>query len=76
MDYKYQRDNTSEFFTDEVLHAWNDLMPRGMGFQIVDDTEKYSNLPMRPIEWPDHTVYTTSMTHQLHCLVRIVVPGS
>lgn len=27
MEYKYQRENTSEFFTDEVMHAWNDLMP-------------------------------------------------
>jgi hypothetical protein len=27
MDYKYQRDNTSEFFTPEVMNAWNELMP-------------------------------------------------
>lgn len=27
MEYKYQRENTSEFFSDEVMHAWNDIMP-------------------------------------------------
>lgn len=71
MEYKYQRENTSEFFTDEVMHAWNDLMPRGMGFQSVNDTSPYHDLPT-PIEWPDQTVFTTSMTHQLHCLFAIV----
>jgi hypothetical protein len=72
MDYKYARDNTSEFFTDEVLHAWNDLMPRGMGFVWVNDTEKYHDLPT-PVEWDEgKTVFTTSMTHQLHCLVSRV----
>ncbi|KAB5582296.1 hypothetical protein GE09DRAFT_263226 [Coniochaeta sp. 2T2.1] len=71
MEYKYQRENTSEFFTDEVMGAWNELMPRGMGFQSVNDTSKYHDLPT-PIEWPDQTVFTTSMTHQLHCLFAIV----
>jgi hypothetical protein len=89
MEYKYQRENTSEFFTDEVMHAWNDLMPSmlylpghnykgdanpvsgGMGFQSVNDTTPYHDLPT-PIEWPDQTVFTTSMTHQLHCLVCLI----
>jgi len=42
-----------------------------MGFQWVNETEKYHDLPT-PIEWPDKTVFTTSMTHQLHCLFAIV----
>jgi len=42
-----------------------------MGFQVVNDTTKYHDLPT-PIEWPDKTVFTTSMTHQLHCLYAIV----
>jgi hypothetical protein len=41
-----------------------------MGFQWVKDPSKYHDLPT-PIEWyDDMTVFTTSMTHQLHCLVR------
>ncbi|RDW69901.1 hypothetical protein BP5796_08298 [Coleophoma crateriformis] len=63
--------NTSEFFKPEVLTAWNDLMPVGMGFQWVNDTHRYHDLP-HPIEWPDKTVFTTSMTHQLHCLYAVV----
>lgn len=64
--------NTSEFFTDEVLNKWNMLMPKGMGFVWVNESHRYSNLPKRPVEWPDKTVYTTSMTHQLHCLFAVV----
>lgn len=83
--------NTSEFFTDEVLQKWNNLMPsmwfhfpvsfptsftfssnqltEGMGFQWVNNTEKYNNLP-HPIDWYEGmTVFTTSVTHQIHCLV-------
>ncbi|KAL2066331.1 hypothetical protein VTL71DRAFT_2402 [Oculimacula yallundae] len=63
--------NTSEFFREEVLVAWNELMPIGMGFQWVNDTHKYHDLPT-PIVWPNKTVFTTSMTHQLHCLFAIV----
>lgn len=63
--------NTSEFFKPEVLTAWNELMPIGMGFQWVNDTHRYHDLP-HPIMWPDKTVFTTSMTHQLHCLFAVV----
>ncbi|KAF9728696.1 hypothetical protein PMIN01_13076 [Paraphaeosphaeria minitans] len=63
--------NTSEFFTPETLHAWNDLMPKGMGFQSIPDPENYHDLPT-PIVWPNQTVFTTSMTHQLHCLFAVV----
>ena len=44
-----------------------------MGFQWVKNPEKYHDLPT-PIEWPDKTVFTTSVTHQIHCLVCL--PGS
>ncbi|KAK3369961.1 hypothetical protein B0H63DRAFT_564223 [Podospora didyma] len=71
MDQTYAPMNTSEFFTDEVLDKWNKLMPVGMGFVWVNDTEKYHDLPT-PVDWPDKTVFTTSMTHQLHCLFAIV----
>ncbi|KAK0629492.1 hypothetical protein B0T17DRAFT_525637 [Bombardia bombarda] len=70
-DQSYAPTNTSEFFTDEVLDKWNKLMPVGMGFVWVNETHKYHDLPT-PIDWPDKTVFTTSMTHQLHCLFAIV----
>ncbi|KAF2119420.1 hypothetical protein BDV96DRAFT_642445 [Lophiotrema nucula] len=64
--------NTSEFFKPEVLRAWNELMPIGMGFQEIPDPENYHDLPT-PIQWTDNkTVFTTSMTHQLHCLYAVV----
>ncbi|ROW08729.1 hypothetical protein VPNG_06437 [Cytospora leucostoma] len=67
-DTSYAPMNSSEFFTDEVLQKWNDLMPKGMGFQWVNETHKYHDLP-KPIEWDEGmTVFTTSVTHQLHCL--------
>ncbi|KAF1836512.1 hypothetical protein BDW02DRAFT_545869 [Decorospora gaudefroyi] len=63
--------NTSEFFKPEVLRAWNELIPVGMGFQSIPDPENYNDLPT-PIIWPNQTVFTTSMTHQLHCLYAVV----
>lgn len=43
-----------------------------MGFQHIKHPEDYHDLPT-PIVW-DHnkTVFTTSMTHQLHCLYAVV----
>ncbi|KAK0721016.1 hypothetical protein B0H67DRAFT_577952 [Lasiosphaeris hirsuta] len=71
MDQSYAPTNTSDFFTDEVLDKWNKLMPKGMGFVWVNDTQKYHDLPT-PVDWPDKTVFTTSLTHQLHCLYAVV----
>jgi hypothetical protein len=42
-----------------------------MGFQSIPDPESYHDLPT-PIVWPNATVFTTSMTHQLHCLYAVV----
>ncbi|CAK7223359.1 hypothetical protein SEUCBS140593_005209 [Sporothrix eucalyptigena] len=69
-DQSYAPMNTSEFFTEEVLQKWNHLMPVGMGFVWVNDTHRYHDLPT-PIDWPDKTVFTTSVTHQIHCLFTI-----
>jgi hypothetical protein len=64
--------NISEFFNPEVLDRWNKLMPKGIGFQEVPDPSKYHDLPT-PIVWDEgHTVFTTSWTHQLHCLWAVV----
>ena len=67
-DQTYMPMNSSEFFTKEALQKWNELMPIGMGFVWVNDTHRYHDLPT-PIEWPDKVVFTTSVTHQIHCLV-------
>jgi hypothetical protein len=67
-DPSYAPTNTSEFFTEEVLDKWNALMPQGLGFVWVNDTHRYHDLP-KPIEWPGRTVFTTSVTHHIHCLV-------
>ena len=70
-DESYAPTNTSEFFSDETLEKWNDLMPKGIGMVWVNNTEQYDNLPV-PIRWDrdaSRTVFTTSATHQLHCLV-------
>ncbi|KAI0484109.1 hypothetical protein GGR56DRAFT_612359 [Xylariaceae sp. FL0804] len=70
-DSSYAPNNTAEFFTEEVLQKWNDLMPKGNGFVWVNDTHRYHDLPT-PVDFPGKTVFTTSVTHQLHCLFAIV----
>jgi len=73
-EYDYAPNNISEFFEPEVLDRWNKLMPKGIGFQEVKDpgNPKYHDLPT-PVSWYEgQTVFTTSWTHQLHCLWAIV----
>jgi hypothetical protein len=38
----------------------------------VKDPSKYNNLPHPIHDYPAQTVYTTSVTHQLHCLYTIL----
>lgn len=66
-------ENGSEFFTEEVRQKWLGIVPKGLGYVEVHDPSKYDNLPTRPLEGPNikNTVYTTSVTHQLHCLYNI-----
>ncbi len=45
--------------------------PEGLGYVKISDPEKYNNLPTPLLEYPPST-FTTSMTHQLHCLHAIV----
>jgi hypothetical protein len=52
-------------------HLLIPLIIVGMGFQQIPDPSLYHDLPT-PIVWPNATVYTTSMTHQLHCLYAVV----
>jgi hypothetical protein len=45
------------------------IIAAGLGFVKVDNPEDYDNLPT-PLAEYNGTVFTTSMTHQLHCLVH------
>ncbi|KAL2141205.1 hypothetical protein VTI28DRAFT_2711 [Corynascus sepedonium] len=68
----YAPNNISRFFEPEVLDRWNKLMPKGIGFQRVDNPSDYHDLPT-PISWYEgQTVFTTSWTHQLHCLWAVI----
>lgn len=46
------------------------MVPKGLGYVQVDDPSGYDNLP-HPLRGFSRTVFTTSMTHQLHCLYNI-----
>lgn len=48
----------------------------GLGFVEIKDPSSYDGLPTPLYNFPNRTVYTTSMTHQLHCLVRLPPPPS
>jgi len=74
-DSRYIRDRSSTSSEDDTLKSWLALVPRGLGFILVDKPEKY-NLPPPIRMWNETvsnmTVYTTSVTHQLHCLHAIM----
>jgi len=48
------------------------MVPAGLGYLQVNDTSKYNNLPTPLFNHKyvskNQTVFTTSMTHQMHCL--------
>ncbi|KAH6855885.1 hypothetical protein B0I37DRAFT_411849 [Chaetomium sp. MPI-CAGE-AT-0009] len=70
-DPMFVPENGSEFFTDAVQSRWLSIVPRGLGYVQINNTRSYNNLPT-PLElYPDST-FTTSVTHQLHCLHSIV----
>jgi hypothetical protein len=48
------------------------IKPEGLGYVNVKDPRQYNNLPHPIHDYPNHTVYTTSLTHQLHCLYTIL----
>ncbi|OIW28786.1 hypothetical protein CONLIGDRAFT_654897 [Coniochaeta ligniaria NRRL 30616] len=70
-DFSYAPEDASKFFTPEVQNKWLDLVPRGLGYVEVPHPETHNNLP-KPLDGYSATVFTTAMTHQLHCLYAIV----
>ncbi|KAK4099210.1 hypothetical protein N658DRAFT_498572 [Parathielavia hyrcaniae] len=63
--------NGSDFFSDAVQSRWLSIVPRGLGYVQINHTEPYNNLPT-PLEQYPPSTFTTSVTHQLHCLHAIV----
>jgi len=49
----------------------NHIPTGGLGYVEVPHPETYANLPT-PLEGYAATVFTTAMTHQLHCLYAII----
>jgi hypothetical protein len=46
----------------------------GLGYVKVQDPTAYNDLPTPINDYPDETVFTTSVVHQLHCLVSLLHP--
>ncbi|KAK1996488.1 hypothetical protein LX36DRAFT_112170 [Colletotrichum falcatum] len=66
-------DDPKEFFTNaSIKENWLSLVPRGLGYVVMNDTKAHDNLPVPLPEFAPRTVFTTSMTHQLHCLYAIL----
>lgn len=51
------------------LYAANPVQLGGLGYLEIKKPEEYDNLPKPLEEYPEKFVVTSSMTHQLHCLV-------
>ncbi|RAR05089.1 hypothetical protein DDE82_004107 [Stemphylium lycopersici] len=62
-------EDATEFWSNETQHAWLSIVP---GYVNVKSPSEYSNLPHPIHDYPNQTVFTTSVTHQLHCLYTIL----
>ncbi|KAK3379122.1 hypothetical protein B0T24DRAFT_519859 [Lasiosphaeria ovina] len=69
-DSAFIPENGSEFFTEAVHQKWLGIVPKGLGYVRMNDTAGYNNLPT-PLKSHPNSTFTTSMTHQLHCLHSI-----
>ncbi|CAI0653415.1 unnamed protein product [Colletotrichum noveboracense] len=66
-------DDPKSLFTNASLQEnWLKMVPRGLGYLEVKNPRAHSNLPVPLPEFAPRTVFTTSMTHQLHCLYAIL----
>ncbi|KAH8894750.1 hypothetical protein GQ53DRAFT_643036 [Thozetella sp. PMI_491] len=69
-DLSFTPDDPAEWFTTRVRNNWLNLVPKGLGYVRIADSENYDNLPT-PLPEYDGAVFTTSVTHQLHCLYKL-----
>ncbi|KAF1947999.1 hypothetical protein EJ02DRAFT_332806 [Clathrospora elynae] len=65
-------EDAGEFWSNETQHAWSSIVPEGLGYVNVKNPSQYNNLPHPIHDYPSETVYTTSVTNQLHCLYTIL----
>ncbi|WQF87788.1 Putative mycotoxin biosynthesis protein UstYa [Colletotrichum destructivum] len=66
-------DDPKKLFTNaSIQENWLSIVPRGLGYVVMQDPAAHDNLPVPLPEFAPRTVFTTSMTHQLHCLYAIL----
>ncbi|KAK1755530.1 hypothetical protein QBC47DRAFT_460516 [Echria macrotheca] len=64
--------NLTSFFTPSTTQAWLSLVPRGLGYIHTQNTSHlHPPVPVPLAGYPPST-FTTSVTHQLHCLHAII----
>ena len=71
-DPVFAPENASDFWKHDTQQAWLGIVPEGLGYVEIKDAGRYSNLPHPIHDYTRQTVFTTSMTHQLHCLYTIL----
>jgi hypothetical protein len=74
----YFPENMTEFFYNpSIKQAWLDLVPMGLGYIDIVPLSPETKASLHDLPAPvggfplNQTVYTTSVTHQLHCLYSI-----
>lgn len=70
-DYASIANLSDATFSNATRPYWLDLVPKGLGFLDVPHPELYPQLSP-PYHKHNKTVYSTSVTHQLHCLYMIM----
>ncbi|GKT65086.1 hypothetical protein ColTof4_07474 [Colletotrichum tofieldiae] len=66
-------DDPKKLFTNtSIQENWLSIVPKGLGYLVMQDPAAHDNLPVPLPEFAPRTVFTTSMTHQLHCLYAIL----
>ncbi|KZL66181.1 hypothetical protein CI238_09978 [Colletotrichum incanum] len=66
-------DDPKKLFTNtSIQENWLSIVPKGLGYLVMEDPAAHDNLPVPLPEFAPRTVFTTSMTHQLHCLYAIL----
>ncbi|KAF2712415.1 hypothetical protein K504DRAFT_480087 [Pleomassaria siparia CBS 279.74] len=72
-DHRFVPEPPSMFWSKGTQDAWLSIVPKGLGYLLIKSPELYTSLPQPLHDYsPNSTVYTTSMTHQLHCLYTIL----
>lgn len=70
-DGRFVGNLTSPTFINDIKQHWLELVPKGLGFVEVVDYAGRPDIPPPLIEYKK-PVYTTSVTHQLHCMFMIM----